>query len=142
MPRSKTPETVEDDDYVSDAEDELDGVLNGREGEEYYSQPFRVSNLKGYFIIALKMLGQLACKDIAKAWIKMGHPRKQTTNPYNGGNTKEESLRLYGFEGALTTPIYWPPWEGWRDCEGCRHREPDHIKKPGLAASCFEFCHC
>lgn len=119
---------------MSDAEDELDGVLDGREGEEYHSQPIQVSNLQEYFVTAFKMLGQLGCKDIGKAWIKMGHPKKQSTHPYNGGNTKEESYRRFGFEGALKTPIYWPPWEGWQDGKGCRHREPDHIKKPGPSA--------
>ncbi len=137
-----TPETDDDDDYVSDAADELDGVLDGQEGEEYCSQPIKVANLQAYFVTAFKMLGQLGCKDIAKAWIKMGHPKKQTTHPYNGGKTKKESLRRFGFEGALRTPHYWPPWERWRDCEGCRHREPDHIKKPGPYAFRRGMMHC
>lgn len=134
MPRPKTPETDEDDDYVSDAEDELDGVLDGQEGEEYYSQAIQVAHLHEYFVTAFKMLGQLGCKDIGKAWIKTGHPKKQTTHPYNGGNTKQESLNQYGFAGALKTPDYWPPCEGWQDGKGCRHQEPDHIKKPGPSA--------
>lgn len=127
---------------MSDDKDDLDGVLDGREGEEYYSQPIKVSNLREYFFTAFKMLGQLACKDIAKAWIKMGHPKKQSTNPYNGGNTKEESLRRFGFEGALKTPSYWAPWVGWQDGKGSRHREPDHIKKLGPSTFRCGMNHC
>lgn len=107
-------------------------MLEGDEGDAYYFQSVRVDELAGYFLIALKMMGQLGCKDIAKVWIKMGHPKKQTTNPYNGGKTKEQSTRLYGHAGGLTKPDYWPSMKGWEQGLGCRHSEPDHIKKPGL----------
>lgn len=131
---AKTPETDEDDDYVSDADDELDGVLDGEEGEEYHTQAIKIRDLLEWYTTALKMMGQLACKDIGKIWIKACHPKKQTTHPYNGGATNKKSLRLYGFGGALTKPDWWPPMVGWEEGKGCRHQEPDHIKKPGLSA--------
>lgn len=122
-------DTDEDEDYVSDADDELDGVLD-REGCE--KQGIEVCKLKEeYYPEAFRMLGQLGCKDVVKAWIKVCHPKKQTTHPYNGGDQKEESMRLYSFEGGLTVPDYWPPFDDWEHFNGCRHKEPDHIKKPG-----------
>lgn len=122
----------EDSDFVSDAEDELDGVIDS--GDACEMRGIEVSRLKiEYYPIALKMVGQLNCKDISKAWIKWCHPRKQTTHPYNGGSTKRDSRICYGYEGGFTVPSYWPSHVGWQKGEGCRHKEPDHIKKPGLA---------
>lgn len=40
----------------------------------------------------------------------------------------------YDYLGHYTKPDYWPSDEGWKmapDCTACRHREPDHVKKPG-----------
>lgn len=48
------------------------------------------------------------CKTVAKAWIKIIEPKKQTRCPYNKGE-----------EGK---PKWWP--------EGVRHKEPDHLMKP------------
>ena len=56
-----------------------------------------------------QQLQQLGCKIVAKAWIKRIHPRKQTKHPYRGGLPK--------------APPWWP--------EGIKHREPDHLLKPG-----------
>ena len=83
--------------------------------------------------IRLKQMQQDACKKVAKAWIKGKEPRKQSQYPYNGGGTKEESQRLHGDEnpGELTKPPWWCRTEGWQHGEGCRHREPDHLKKAG-----------
>ena len=57
----------------------------------------------------LQLLQQLACKMVAKAWIKKIQPKKQTTHPY-----------CYGLKKA---PPWWPP--------KVTHKEPDHIKKAG-----------
>ena len=57
----------------------------------------------------LQLLQQLACKIVAKAWIKKIQPKKQTTHPY-----------CHGFAKA---PPWWPP--------KVTHKEPDHIKKAG-----------
>ena len=53
-------------------------------------------------------LQQGVCKTVAKAWIKIIEPKKQTRCPYNKGE-----------EGK---PTWWP--------EGVRHKEPDHLMKP------------
>jgi len=69
---------------------------------------------------------QIPCKYIAKAWIKVKEPKKQAHHPYNGGKLKDEAIAKFGKDnqGALTMPNWWPK-------EDCRHKEPDHIKKPG-----------
>ena len=81
----------------------------------------------------LKQMQQDACKKVAKAWIKAKEPRKQSRYPYNGGGTKEESQRLHGDDnpGELSKPPWWCSTEGWQHGEGCRHKEPDHLKKAG-----------
>lgn len=50
---------------------------------------------------------QVACKEIAKAWIKTLEPNKQTSYPYKLGNAAR--------------PPWWP--------EIIKHKEPDHIRK-------------
>lgn len=52
---------------------------------------------------------QFACKTIAKTFIKVVEPRKQTNFPYTGGPER--------------APAWWP--------HGVKHKEPDHILKPG-----------
>ncbi|GAV53785.1 hypothetical protein ZYGR_0AK02870 [Zygosaccharomyces rouxii] len=56
---------------------------------------------------ALKLLRQVPCKAIAKAWIKAIEPRKKTKYPY--------------IRGDIAKPSWWP-----HDVE---HREPDHLQK-------------
>ncbi|CAK7275487.1 hypothetical protein SEPCBS57363_006711 [Sporothrix epigloea] len=60
-------------------------------------------------------LQQTACKLIAKAWVKLVEPKKQSTHPYTGSDEK--------------APDWWPkPWGTTRD-EKVRHKEPDHLYK-------------
>lgn len=62
-------------------------------------------------------LQQTACKLIAKAWVKLVEPKKQSTHPYTGSDEK--------------APDWWPkPWGTTRD-EKVRHKEPDHLYKKG-----------
>ena len=65
----------------------------------------------------IRLLQQLVCKIVAKTWIKVLEPRKQTRYPYNKG---EESK-----------PDWWPAL--------VRHKEPDHLMKQGeeLLHECF-----
>lgn len=56
----------------------------------------------------LGQLQQVMCKMIAKEWIKVIEPKKQTRFPYNKGE-----------EGK---PGWWP--------KDVRHKEPDHLMKP------------
>lgn len=62
-----------------------------------------------FFETRFRQMQQLTCKVVAKAWIKVIEPKKQSNYPYNRG---EESK-----------PSWWP--------EGARHKEPDHLMKPG-----------
>ena len=59
-----------------------------------------------------RQLQQLCCKIVAKQWIKVIEPKKQTRYPYNRG---EESK-----------PEWWPV--------DVRHKEPDHLMKPGIGS--------
>lgn len=65
-----------------------------------------------------KNIQQTACKLIAKAWVKLIAPKKQSNHPYTGADAK--------------APDWWPkPWGASRD-ERVRHKEPDHLYKPGM----------
>lgn len=69
-----------------------------------------------------KTMQQTACKIIAKAWIKLIAPKKQSHYPYTGQDAK--------------APGWWPqPWGNARD-EKVRHKEPDHLYKAGMPISC------
>ncbi|PHH69538.1 hypothetical protein CDD82_7697 [Ophiocordyceps australis] len=58
---------------------------------------------------------QTACKLIAKAWVKVVEPKKQSTHPYTGSDEK--------------APDWWPkPWGPTKE-EKVRHKEPDHLYK-------------
>lgn len=66
-----------------------------------------------------KNIQQTACKLIAKAWVKLIAPKKQSNHPYTGADAK--------------APDWWPkPWGASRD-ERVRHKEPDHLYKPGTS---------
>ncbi len=122
----------------SDPEDKIPDELEGVETE---TQMMRIADVhRLYYPFAFRSMNQLACKDIGKAWIRICHPRKQTSHPYNGGKTDGEfgsdrSVALYGYLGHFTSPDYWPSDEGWQNpsggVEACRHKEPDHVLKPG-----------
>lgn len=62
-------------------------------------------------------LQQAACKIIAKAFVKVVEPRKQTNFPYTGG--------------ADRAPLWWPPMPVEGQTGGVKHKEPDHLLKPG-----------
>ena len=65
----------------------------------------------------LKNCQQNACKIMAKAWVKAVEPKKQTNHPYTGSDQK--------------APGWWPkPWGPTKE-EKVRHKEPDHLYKPG-----------
>lgn len=68
-----------------------------------------------------KNMQQFACKIIAKAWIKLIAPKKQSNHPYTGQDKK--------------APDWWPkPWGTGRE-EKVRHKEPDHLYKTGMSYS-------
>lgn len=67
---------------------------------------------------AFAAVQQQACRLLAKEWIKVIQPKKQSTNPYNGKRAGMENP-----SPELTKPLYWPP--------SVEHKEPDHLKSPG-----------
>lgn len=68
-----------------------------------------------------KSIQQSACKTIAKAWIKLIAPKKQSNHPYTGAEAK--------------APEWWPKPTGSTKEERVRHKEPDHLHKPGTLRS-------
>ncbi|KAK9370180.1 hypothetical protein V1509DRAFT_329057 [Lipomyces kononenkoae] len=62
----------------------------------------------GFLEAKFRQLQQLACKIVAKAWIKVIEPKKQSNHPYN--------------KGEEFKPDWWP--------SEARHKEPDHLMKP------------
>jgi len=64
-----------------------------------------------------KNLQQTACKLVAKAWIKLVAPKKQSTHPYTGAEEK--------------APDWWPKAWGPTKDQAVRHKEPDHLYKRG-----------
>lgn len=76
-------------------------------------RPLRISDkdaVTTFFETRFRQMQQLTCKVVAKAWIKVIEPKKQSNYPYNRGEEKK--------------PVWWP--------EGARHKEPDHLMKPGM----------
>lgn len=68
-----------------------------------------------------KAIQQTACKEVAKAFIKVICPKKQANFPYR--------------KGSETAPDWWPePW-GPGEKDMARHVEPDHLWKRGLYSS-------
>lgn len=58
---------------------------------------------------------QSSCKVMAKAFVKLVEPKKQSNHPYTKGNNM--------------APPWWPNTEGENSVT---HKEPDHLKKPGM----------
>ena len=84
---------------------------------------------------------QKGCKKILQYWIKMGHPKKQATHPYNGGQKQRWSDD--DNKGQYTAPPYWPSQLNWSKEENtitCRHKEPDHLRKWGWFKIPFSWC--
>ena len=128
---------IQDLKYEEDGDEEdLSKDLSDVEGEclvEHRRHPVRADQIE-HFVKVLFRFGiqQKGCKKVLQYWVKKCHPKKQATHPYNGGQeprwTHEEN------KGEFTAPPYWPSQEGWQDAEknnSCRHKEPDHVRKPG-----------
>lgn len=95
-----------------------DGTVISPSGTEF--KPLIIGNAEEvttFLETRFRQLQQLCCKIVAKAWIKVIEPKKQTRYPYNRG---EESK-----------PEWWP--------NDVRHKEPDHLMKPGKSCSFGSF---
>ncbi|KAL2188425.1 hypothetical protein L209DRAFT_217342 [Thermothelomyces heterothallicus CBS 203.75] len=67
-----------------------------------------------------KCIQQTACKEVAKAFVKIIAPKKQANFPY--------------VKGDAAAPDWWPkPW-GPGEKDRARHVEPDHMWKKGSAS--------
>ena len=120
--------TSDDDDEASDMDEFV--------GAGYHAVSVRVDDtlqIEQIIDTRLRQMQQVACKAIAKPWIKAKEPKKQAKYPYNGGRNKDVASRLFSDRnpGELTKPSWWPPSQGWPN-RGCRHKEPDHLKKEGM----------
>ncbi|TID15467.1 hypothetical protein CANINC_004433 [Pichia inconspicua] len=69
--------------------------------------PTNKVDVKNYLYNCFEEFQQVPCKLLAKAWIKIIEPKKQSTYPYKNGDKCK--------------PYWWPA--------SCVHREPDHLKK-------------
>lgn len=78
--------------------------------------------LRKYYEKAFDSLQQTNCRILAKAYIKLVEPRKQVNYPYNG--RKNIAGVPNQFDPEETKPGWWPA--------GVIHREPDHLRKPGM----------
>lgn len=73
-----------------------------------------------FYSCRFKDMQQTSCKLMGKAFVKLVEPRKQTHHPYTGGDER--------------APSWWPEMFGEF---GVRHKEPDHLLKPGKSPSPF-----
>ncbi|CAG8236794.1 unnamed protein product [Penicillium olsonii] len=86
--------------------------------------PLRIGdteNVVAYYQNALKNFQQLNCCMIAKAFIKLIDPRKQSRHPYNGRKLPLGSGPGTACDPEKTKPEWWPT--------GVMHKEPDHLRK-------------
>ncbi|KAI4151967.1 MAG: hypothetical protein LQ341_000804 [Variospora aurantia] len=128
----RSEECVANPGQDSDSEDDEDRTVVVQEETDSFRSDDR-ERITEYYCKAVEHAGQSVLKPVLKAWIKLREPSKQSQHPYNGGSTKSDDPKNLGL---YTAPPWWPSQNGWREGRGCRHREPDHIKKPGML-SCF-----
>jgi hypothetical protein len=69
--------------------------------------PHNRVEVKNYLYNCFEEFQQIPCKLLAKSWIKIIEPKKQSKYPYKIGDDSK--------------PFWWP--------SNCIHREPDHLKK-------------
>ena len=74
------------------------------------------AKVEKFYACRFKDMHQLSCKVIGKAFVKLVEPKKQSHYPYTKGDSK--------------APPWWPPTTG-DDNVRVRHKEPDHLLKPG-----------
>jgi hypothetical protein len=74
------------------------------------------AEVEKFYACRFKDMQQSSCKVMGKAFVKLVEPKKQTHHPYTKGDDK--------------APPWWPPTAG-DDNVRVRHKEPDHLLKPG-----------
>jgi hypothetical protein len=73
------------------------------------------AEVEQFYFTRFKDMQQSACKVMGKVFVKLVEPKKQTHHPYTGG--------------AAKAPPWWPKTTG---DDRVRHREPDHLLRPGI----------
>lgn len=108
---SKSSNKLHHDENDKDDDDQLANDLKRyKQSNIKYEIINDVSNesiINQYLYQGFEEFQQLSCKLIAKYWIKLIEPKKQSKFPYKSG---------FG-----TKPTWWPV--------NIRHKEPDHLKK-------------
>ena len=80
---------------------------------------------RAFYAAKFEEMQQIICRRVCKLWIKVVQSKKQASNPYNGGKrARQMKLGTKEERGEVTRPAWWPK-------SGCRHIEPDHLKKHG-----------
>lgn len=146
---SRNQSLAEDDD--DENEDWSDAVGADIEPEEQQVVRFPIEDRSQVLDILgrrLDQMQQLACKVILKAWIRAIEPKKQSNYPYVGSDKKKrqdpekssQKKRSKPKDGPAAPP-WWPTAheDWWRsmphpECgtmDEVRHKEPDHLRKPG-----------
>jgi hypothetical protein len=74
------------------------------------------AEVEKFYSCRFKDMQQSSCKVMGKAFVKLVEPKKQTHHPYTKGDGK--------------APPWWPPTIGEENVR-VRHKEPDHLLKPG-----------
>lgn len=72
------------------------------------------AEVEQFYTTRFKDMQQSSCKVMGKAFVKLVEPKKQTHHPYTKGDEK--------------APPWWPNTTGENSV---RHKEPDHLLKPG-----------
>ena len=85
--------------------------------DDTYFEIHEEEKLKLCLVELLLMVQQIACKMIAKDWIKAIYPRKQGRYPY----VNQKRMKDDGLDPEV------PPW--WPPLRVCPFREPDHLSK-------------
>lgn len=75
------------------------------------------AEVERFYHTRFKDMQQSSCKVMGKAFVKLVEPKKQTHHPYTKGDDKK--------------PPWWPNTTGENHV---RHREPDHLLKPGKSS--------
>ena len=137
----KKPKAIDFDDSdgssQSDADDPNDVPDESDDDYDVEFKPtcIKIEDIWSQFRGMAHLIQQKGCKKVLVAWLKVGHPKKQGNNPYNGGSKAKERPNYDKLNpGKHTAPIYWLQQDDWRNPQGadCRHREPDHVKKWGM----------
>ena len=93
----------------------IDGLPEVRVWKTYQLMIGDSEEVEKFYAARFKDIQQSNCKRIAKAFVKLVEPKKVTHYPYARGDGNR-------------APPWWPKTTGE---DGVRHREPDHLLKPG-----------